>query len=64
MKDDPWMIACAYTEFYFTIAMEKLKLKLKSTYDYVLGIKKEIWTKYIFNPRSKVDLVVSNFHVI
>lgn len=56
------MATCAYIEFDFNIHMEKLKMKSKLAYDYVANIKKEIWVRHIFNPRSKVDLVVNNLH--
>lgn len=60
MKDDLWMSTCAYMEFDFAIVMNKMKMKLKFTYDYVVGIKKKTWATNTFNPRCKVDLAVNN----
>lgn len=62
LKDDSWMVAYAYIEFDFAITMNKLKMKLKFIYDYVVGIKKETWERQTFNSRCKVILVVNDLY--
>lgn len=56
LKNDLQAVAYAYIKFNFNIAMKKLKMQSKSTYNYMASIKKETQARHTISLSKNILL--------